>query len=572
MARVRAIQISNFRGIKSLLWFPSPGINCLAGPGDSGKSTILDAIDLCLGARRQVVFSDADFYRLEVRNPISIEVTVGDLDDRLKNFETYGLYLRGFNPRTKEIKDEPDEECETVLTIRLTVNADLEPVWSLVSDRAEAQGQTRNLAWGDRVRLAPTRLGSTAAYHLAWRQGSILNRISEERVSSSSALAEAIRAARAAFGDQAKVQLAETLSVVNQTARELGIPVGNDIRPMLDVKSVSLGDSTIALHDDAGVPLYGLGTGSTRLLIAGLHRRASVGSGILLIDELEYGLEPHRIIRLLGELGAKESEPPVQVFMTTHSPVALRELSGTQIFIVRPRQDSHVVLEVGSDDDIQGTIRKYPDAFLASSIIVCEGASEVGLIRGLDLFRSSRGFQSITAKGVALIDSEGGHPNRAYRRANALRALEYKVAVLRDDDKKPDQDVEAKFVASGGKVFRWGDDNALEDELFTCLSDAGVKKLLDRAIELRGCEMIDANIRSAANGAMNLDAIKTEVDTGHVSVQTRKILATAARRSEWFKTVGRMEDVARDIVGPDLENADPSFRKRIESIFEWAGT
>jgi hypothetical protein len=48
---------------------------------------------------------------------------------------------------------------------------------------------------------------------------------------------------------------------------------------------------------------------------------------MLLVDELEHGLEPHRIIRFLGSLGAKEVEPPLQVFMTTHSPVALRDLS-----------------------------------------------------------------------------------------------------------------------------------------------------------------------------------------------------------------------------------------------------
>ncbi|MBB3394208.1 MULTISPECIES: AAA family ATPase [unclassified Rhizobium] len=52
MATIRTIEIENFRGIKKLQWHPKPGVNCLIGPGDSGKSTILDAIDLCLGATR----------------------------------------------------------------------------------------------------------------------------------------------------------------------------------------------------------------------------------------------------------------------------------------------------------------------------------------------------------------------------------------------------------------------------------------------------------------------------------------------------------------------------------------
>jgi predicted ATP-dependent endonuclease of OLD family len=97
VARIRQIEIKNFRGISALTWDPTPGINCLVGPGDSGKSTILDAIDLCLGARRTVQFSDSDFYQLDVTKPVSISVTVGELSDALKAMDAYGLYLRGWS-------------------------------------------------------------------------------------------------------------------------------------------------------------------------------------------------------------------------------------------------------------------------------------------------------------------------------------------------------------------------------------------------------------------------------------------------------------------------------------------
>ena len=66
----------------------------------SGKSSVLDAIDLCLGARRNVQFTDADFHMLDVEAPIEIAVTIGELDDALKSIEGYGLYLRGFDPQT----------------------------------------------------------------------------------------------------------------------------------------------------------------------------------------------------------------------------------------------------------------------------------------------------------------------------------------------------------------------------------------------------------------------------------------------------------------------------------------
>ncbi|WP_268877133.1 ATP-binding protein [Derxia lacustris] len=50
------MQICNFRSVKALAWAPSAGINCLVGSGDSGKSTILDAIDLCLEGAEQLIF------------------------------------------------------------------------------------------------------------------------------------------------------------------------------------------------------------------------------------------------------------------------------------------------------------------------------------------------------------------------------------------------------------------------------------------------------------------------------------------------------------------------------------
>jgi len=74
----------------------NPGrFNCLIGPGDSGKSTVLDAIDLCLGARRNIQISDADFFGLDIMNSISITLTLGNLDDSMTTLESFGAFLRG---------------------------------------------------------------------------------------------------------------------------------------------------------------------------------------------------------------------------------------------------------------------------------------------------------------------------------------------------------------------------------------------------------------------------------------------------------------------------------------------
>lgn len=573
MARIRLVEIKNFRGIKELTWYPTAGINCLIGPGDSGKSSILDAIDLCLGARRSIQFTDADFHLLDVETPITIAITLGELDDGLKNLDAYGMYVRGFDAETRAIEDEPTTNVETVLTVELTVASDLEPAWTLVSERAEAQGLARNLSWGDRVRLAPTRIGVMADYHLGWRRGSVLNRVSEERADASAALAKAARDARAAFGDQAQGQLGDTLGIVAATVKELGIPIGENIKAMLDAHSVAFSSGTISLHDEDGVPLRGLGIGSTRLLIAGLQRKAAAQSSIILVDEMEYGLEPHRIIRLLDSLGAKEAPPPLQVFMTTHSPVALRELSGSQLFVTRGSAERHEVRVVGTADGIQSTIRLYPDAFLASNVIVCEGASEVGLVRGLDQYRKANGHDAITAQGTALVDCGGGDVDRPFKRAIAFHALGYRAAVVRDDDKKPTAAVEAGFIADGGTVVAWRDGRALEDELFLILTDDGVGKLLDRAVELHGEELVNNHIRSESQNAKDLNGIRTEALIDGITPESRAVLGKAARtrKAGWFKSVTWMEDVARDIVGPDLANVDAGFRELVGRIFALAG-
>jgi putative ATP-dependent endonuclease of OLD family len=572
MARIRAIDVSNFRSLKDFNWFPSEGINCLIGPGDSGKSSVLDAIDLCLGARRNIQITDADFHNLDTETPIVISITIGELDDGLKKIDTYGSYLRGFDAVLQSIEDEPEAEMETVLTLRLTVSDDLEPSWTLVSDRAAAAGLSRYLTWADRVRLAPTRVGAVADYNLSWRRGSVLNRLSEEKADASAALAKAAREARAAFGADAGAQLQETLGKVASVAKSLGVPVGQSVQAMLDAHSVSFGGGTISLHDEAGIPLRGLGTGSTRLLVAGLQGEVVDQSSIILVDELEHGLEPHRLIRFIGSIGAKEANPPLQAFVTTHSPVALREFSGDQLFVLRETGNKHSAKLVGSNNPVQGTLRRFAEAFLAPSVIICEGASEVGLVRGIDHFRVASGHTSIGALGVALVDCGGGGPDQPFERAAAFHALGYRVAVIRDDDKPPTEAVETAFKALGGLVTKWGAGRALEQELFLSLSEAGVTALLNKAIELHGEGLVDEHIKSASGGAIALLDLQTASLIDGITAQQRQTLGLAAKSKSaaWFKSVSLMEAVASEIVSPDLANSTPEFLAQVNGIFAWA--
>jgi len=515
-------------------------------------------------------YYDSDFYDLDISKQIKIMLCIGDLDDNLKSLESYGMFLRGFNNKTFVVEDEPDDELETVITVQLVVGSDLEPVWSLFSERAQEQNISRNLTWKDRVRLAPARIGVLSHYNLCWRQGSVLNKLTEEKADSAAALAYAARQARETFGDDAEEQLRETLKVVTETARELGVDVGAKVRALLDAHAVSFTDGAISLHNEEGIPLRGLGVGSTRLLIAGLQRKASEKSSLLLVDEVEYGLEPHRIIRFLGSLGAKEKQSPFQVFMTTHSPVVLRELSGSQLNVLRRGENNHDIHNVGRTKLAQGTIRSYPDAYLATSVIVCEGASEVGFVRGMDLYEQSIGKSSIFACGTALIDAGG--VDKIVNRALAFQHLGYRVSILRDDDANPDPIKEQAFIKSGGKLFRWRRTRKIEDEIFLSMPDVAVAMLVEKAASIHPLSIINDQIKSASSNALNRDMVPASDNPKPISEADRLFLAKASsgKTMAWFKTVSAMEELCPEIIGPNMQDADNGFRLRVERLLRWA--
>ena len=379
---------------------------------------------------------------------------------------------------------------------------------------------------------------------------------------------KAAREAREAFGDVAEQQLGDTLAIVNRVAGALGVPLEGGAHAYLDAASVSFSGSAVSLHDGRGIPLTGLGTGSSRLLVAGLQREAAPRAGMVLVDELEYGLEPHRIIGFLGSLGAKETKPPLQVFATTHSPVAVRELAASQLHIVRAAPVGHTVLPaILQADRVQGTMRTHPEAFLAPKVVVCEGASEVGLLRGLDhYFVSTGSSDSIAAKGTALVDAGG--VTRLYDRANAFLALGYRVLVFRDDDQQPDTPTEAAFVNGGGKLAKWRPGRAMEDELFASLSDAAMMALIERAILIHGQELIVAHMSSASSGSMMLSN-----PAALLSAAGRSVLAKASKtkKAGWFKSVSWMEDAGADVIGPNLVEAEPAFQQILADLFAWIG-
>lgn len=91
--RLRRLEIENFRGVKSLDWRHVAETAALVGPGDSGKSTILDAIERVLSPRWNVAFDDTDFWDLNTDNPIVIRATITELSSSFYRDSKFGLVM-----------------------------------------------------------------------------------------------------------------------------------------------------------------------------------------------------------------------------------------------------------------------------------------------------------------------------------------------------------------------------------------------------------------------------------------------------------------------------------------------
>ena len=301
--------------------------------------------------------------------------------------------------------------------------------------------------------------------------------------------------------------------------------------------------SAIALHDAEGVPPRRLGAGSSRLLISGLQRKAAEQSSIVVMDEVEHGLEPHRIVRPSRLSRCKGGHPRRFSFLWQHTlPWPCENFRAISSFGCCRQNRRTGSVALGRANAVQGTIRTYPEAFLATSVIVCEGASEVGFLRGLDQYRTAQGKDSINAVGTTLVDCHGGHADHAFETAIKFSSLGYRAAILRDADITPTSDAEATFHQYGGRVFSWRSSRTLEDELFLSLGSCSVQKALAYAVELHGEDLINQHLKSISKNRLTLSAADAEFDTGPASNDTRHIVAKASRtrHSAWFKTIYAM--------------------------------
>lgn len=565
--RIRQLTISNFRGINQFDWaIPEGRVLCLVGRGDSRKSTLLEAIRRLFHPHWNLSFDDADFYQCSPENPVLIEAVLGELSGEFKDLEKYGQWLCGWNAATGIRAVDPGEGLEDALRVRLAVGDDLEPKWSVIKDE---DGEGVQFKASDRAKVSVSLIGAASDRHLTWSRGSILSQLTEtENISSS--LAGAARAAKAALETRRDEDLNAfdaVAATAEVAARALGVTVQSSFKAHLDADAINVRVGGLALRD-GDVPLRLLGLGSKRMLATGLQKQALLAPHITLFDEVEVGLEPHRIARLLKHL---KDDTSGQYFLTTHSPVVLRELTIADLHIVHCNADRVEVVEAnkpGISGIMQGKIRSGAEAFLAPKIIVCEGATEVGFLRGLDgHWSDNRELEAFAYRGVALFDAAGAGNIRAT--ASGLKELGYNVAVLADSD----EDIHfsdahaAELQAVGIFVVKWNDGTSIEERVFRDLPWEGIMSSFETARAIIGNDTsLIAQIQSRFGVGFEPN-FENWADTPEL----REALGRTAKEKDWFKRqdfgAGWANAIAAYLENNDIRESD--LVQKLNGLRQW---
>lgn len=535
--QLRHLRVLRFRGIKELDWTVGGRVVCLLGPGDSNKSTIIAAVEWVLYPRFSLAASDADFFEASTVEPIVIEGTISDLPKSLLSDQKYGLELRGWSDGA--LHDEPGEGDEEVLTVRLTIDASLEPTWHVINDR---QPEPRVIGARDRELLGATRATSEIDRQLTWGRGSALLRLMDSPLEAGETLATAYRAARGEVAQATVPGLAEAAARATTVARQLGAGVPSDYIPALDPSAMA-NASALGLHLGP-VPARASGLGSRRLAAIGIQRASFPAGAIALIDEVEAGLEPHRLRHLIRAL---RETADGQVLMTTHSEVAIVEHQAAELGVVRAAAGSTTVRPV--PDSLQSLVRRLPEALLAKRIIVTEGKTELGICRALDGIWAARRGTPLAELGVVPVPGGGAE---APATAQAFAGLGYPTALLADSDVPLSPDPSA-LTADGVKVVQWAGDACTEQRVFRDLPWAIVLELLEQVAGTRNPDAHEAVYGAVATvlGLPNslevegwlaavADSLRAVVDRLHLRVEaTDEIRARICAATHARTTGGR---------------------------------
>ena len=558
MARILNLRLKNFRCFKDFeASFGNEHFIVLIGRGDSGKSSILKAIDALLSPQWNYPFTDWDFYNGDVTNPIVIEGDIIELSEELLSLDTvqfnYKL-LRQDGSISTDIRTEKNNDIP-LITLRLIVDETLEPQWYIVSGRdgvSDIELHSKDRELFKSFMIADTN-DLQFSYH---RQSPLITLANNTKKERDIVNHKMISVVRAAFQKGKEIssfeEFNESAEQVKSCATKFGVD-GNTFDAQLDYKENAYTLRNVGLHKD-NQPCRLLGNGSKRLISMAIQLELTKQGGIVLVDEIEQGLEPDRLLSIIQ---LYKNNKCGQMILTTHSPYVVCECNHSQLLRVKPNHTGIWNFE----SNFASILRTIPEIFFAKRVILCEGKTELGFLRAIDdsLRKTGMGFGR---KGIVLANCKGGAT--FYKNAELLCKQNIDVCILCDND---DQNIEKYYRAAegaGATIIRWDKNNCLEQQIFKDVSYDLTIELVKLAQTLNPTKNI--------NNELNITQDELEEKKIQDIDDFRSKIGNTAKNSGWFKDIDKAQSLAEIILDKLEFGFIPEktiLHQRLTSLFEW---
>lgn len=551
MSHISCISIKNYRGIEELTQdFGDQKFIVLIGRGDSGKSTILSAINAVLSPSWNFSFSDLDFYKQNTDIPIEIEATIKELPQDLLKDGKFGLFFQN------ELKDSADYK-EICIIIKLTVDKTLEPHWTVLARRG-SDIENKPISANDRALLAVNYITDYTDNQFAYNRQSPLYALTKAKLEDGNTVervkSQLIRSMSEAINPEQLALLDGPLKELKMTAEKLGLNLSN-LCAQIDIKENPYTGNSIALHNDY-LPFRLQGKGSKRLMSIAIQSELTKQGGIVMIDELEQGLEPDRIITLVRILRDTSNG---QVFITSHSLNVVLESSWNNLFIVNKGATSLYAVS----QELDSCRRKNPQAFFGKKIVCCEGKTEVGFMRAIDSWIQEKFKTSLSSKGVVIINAEGG--NKMFTFSQELKALRYDTCIFADNDNPTElKKYKEQAEIQGIKLFLCDKGNCLERQLMYDLPWKHVEKIIN-------CTQVDFPAKNISLSDELKDRIaKASDDKSQFQIRSEIADLSIKKHHEWFKHIPGGEFLGKVFCEAyDSMNSGQKMRTNIDLFLKW---
>lgn len=470
------------------------GVTALVGRNDSGKSAIVDAVRYALLTR------DQEFIRVQPEDfhidsagtqaaDILIRCKLSGLDDDEKGaFAEYLSYESGqvfllVNWVAKRLSDTPGVRRWIDVSVRsgidgagpaleasvreLLASAYLRPLRDAEREMSPGRGSRLSqilanvpeIGLGDPFDVDALPADAAAVGELSLLGLSDYLRHSVKKHKGIGGAEEAINA-----------QYLSSLSLTGDSLRgKIDLMEGGSdkarLRQILERLELGL------LEAATGSPRGRYGLGSNNLLYMAcellLLGREPEGLPLLLIEEPEAHLHPQRQLRLMEFLTqaaagrVKDSQRPVQVILSTHSPNLASKIPLQNIVVMHgsrafPLAEGHTRLDKGDYRFLERFLDvTKANLFFAHAVIVVEGDAEAILLPVLAKLLGT----DLTEHGISIVNV-GGRGLRRFssifqRRSNEAPVLSVPVACLADMDVMPDCAPTILGLVSGDDDEKW---------------------------------------------------------------------------------------------------------------------